>query len=108
MVKHGWIEDDNMTYIIPRFEEYVYDKENPGVEIKIIDNTGNNNKTQIYLRKLKDNGLSEVSVSYSGGGDDGCIDDISGYTIDKDGHSKYQGTNEYQMKKLFLKIYFMI
>ena len=38
MVKHGWIEDDNMTFIIPSFEEYEYNKENPGVEIKIIKN----------------------------------------------------------------------
>jgi hypothetical protein len=40
MVKHGWIEDDNMTFIIPRFETYKYDKENPGVEIKILKNVG--------------------------------------------------------------------
>ena len=36
MVKHGWIEDDNMNYIIPVFKEYKYDKENPGVIIEII------------------------------------------------------------------------
>ena len=28
MVKHGWIEDDDMNHIIPVFE-YRYDKENP-------------------------------------------------------------------------------
>ena len=32
MVKNEWIEDDNANYIIPRFEEFTYDKENPGVE----------------------------------------------------------------------------
>ena len=35
MVKNKWIEDDNMNYIIPHFEPYEYDKENPGVEIRI-------------------------------------------------------------------------
>lgn len=35
MVKNYWIEDDNMNYIIPHFEPYEYDKENPGVEIKV-------------------------------------------------------------------------
>jgi hypothetical protein len=35
MVKHGWIEDDNMTFIIPVFKEYKYDKESPGVIIEI-------------------------------------------------------------------------
>ena len=28
MVKHGWIEDDNATFIIPVIEDYNYDKEN--------------------------------------------------------------------------------
>jgi hypothetical protein len=27
MVKHGWIEDDNMTYMIPHFEPYEYNQE---------------------------------------------------------------------------------
>ena len=36
MVKHGWIEDDNMNYIIPVFKEYKYDKKDPGVIIEII------------------------------------------------------------------------
>jgi len=37
MVKHGWIEDDNCTVMIPFFAEYEYDKENPIVEIKILN-----------------------------------------------------------------------
>ena len=37
MVHHGWIEDDNATILIPAFEDYEYDKENPGVFIKIIE-----------------------------------------------------------------------
>lgn len=37
MVTHGWIEDDNMEFIIPVFKPYSYDKENPGVEIEILN-----------------------------------------------------------------------
>jgi len=36
MVKYGWIEDDNCLFIIPSFEEYEYNKEKPGVTIKIL------------------------------------------------------------------------
>ena len=45
MVKHGWIEDDNCEFIIPCFEEYKYDKENPGVIIEIKDDRNKENKT---------------------------------------------------------------
>ena len=53
MVKHGWIEDDNMTFIIPSFEKYEYDKENPGVEIKIIKNEKTKFKTKDRVKKTK-------------------------------------------------------
>jgi hypothetical protein len=43
MVKNHWIDDDNCENIIPEFEPYEYDKENPGVEIKLIKN-GNKTK----------------------------------------------------------------
>lgn len=36
MVKHGWIEDDNAEFIIPAFDQYSYDKRNPGVWIELI------------------------------------------------------------------------
>ena len=36
MVKYGWIDDDNADEIIPYFKPYSYDKENPGVYIKIL------------------------------------------------------------------------
>lgn len=36
MVKNNWIEDDNAEYMIPVFEQYEYDKENPGVYITIL------------------------------------------------------------------------
>ena len=47
MVKHGWIEDDNAEFIIPAFEQYSYDKKNPGVWIELIENgkeENNNNR----------------------------------------------------------------
>ena len=36
MVKYNWIKDDNCEEIIPVFEEYKYDKNKPGVIIKIL------------------------------------------------------------------------
>lgn len=36
MVEHRWIEDDNADIILPIFEKYKYDKNNPGVIIKIL------------------------------------------------------------------------
>ena len=36
MVKNNWIEDDNCDNIIPIFETYEYDKDNPGVIIKVL------------------------------------------------------------------------
>lgn len=53
MVKHGWIEDDNMTFLIPQFEPYEYNKEKPGVEIKILKNGKPNNKTEARNKKTK-------------------------------------------------------
>jgi len=37
MVKFRWIEDDNCTLIRPIFGEYQYDKEKPGVWIRILN-----------------------------------------------------------------------
>jgi len=36
MVKYGWLPDDNADMVIPVFEPYVYDKQNPGVYLQII------------------------------------------------------------------------
>lgn len=36
MVEHGWIEDDNADIILPSFEKYEYNKDKPGVWIKIL------------------------------------------------------------------------
>jgi len=41
MVKHHWIPDDNMDYFIPQVlymdgKHYRYDKDNPGVWIKLV------------------------------------------------------------------------
>lgn len=35
MVEFGWIPDDNADIILPIFEFYEYNKENPGVYIKV-------------------------------------------------------------------------
>ena len=35
MVKHGWIEDDNCDFIIPVFDGYEVDKDDPCVKITI-------------------------------------------------------------------------
>jgi len=51
MVKHGWIEDDNCEFIIPAFEEFEYNKENPGVEIKIIKQNGYKTKNGVAKTK---------------------------------------------------------
>lgn len=37
MVHHGWLEDDNCTIMIPFFKEYSYNKEEPGVYIRILE-----------------------------------------------------------------------
>lgn len=36
MVKHGWLEDDNASIVIPVFQLFSYDKKNPGVYVNII------------------------------------------------------------------------
>lgn len=36
MVKHGWIDDDNMDEVIPVFLGYHVDKEKAGLEITIV------------------------------------------------------------------------
>ncbi len=37
MVRYRWIPDDNADIILPVFEPYSYDKNNPGVIIKILN-----------------------------------------------------------------------
>lgn len=36
MVKYDWIDDDNADELVPVFKEYIYNKANPGVFIKLI------------------------------------------------------------------------
>tara|TARA_R100000656_G_C3878521_1_gene113855 strand:- start:121 stop:498 length:378 start_codon:yes stop_codon:yes gene_type:complete len=36
MVKNEWIEDDHCDIVIPVFEQYEYNKENPGVLINVL------------------------------------------------------------------------
>ena len=46
-------------------------------------------KQKLLLRELKDNGLVRLEVSYSGGGDDGCVDAYSGYEINEKGEERW-------------------
>lgn len=39
-------------------------------------------KQKIELQKLKDHNVARLEVNYSGGGDDGMIDEIEAYDID--------------------------
>lgn len=41
MVEYGYIDDDNADEIIPYFEVYQYDKDNPGLFITVMDDTEN-------------------------------------------------------------------
>lgn len=36
MTKHGWLTDDNADVVKPYFGDYLYDKHNPGLIIKIL------------------------------------------------------------------------
>tara|TARA_R110000744_G_scaffold323334_3_gene429220 strand:- start:1853 stop:2242 length:390 start_codon:yes stop_codon:yes gene_type:complete len=46
------------------------------------------------LKKLKDKNLTKITVSYSGGGDDGCIDDYTAYHLNEKGEEDYIPYNE--------------
>jgi len=46
-------------------------------------------KQKLELRKLKDLNVSKIEISYSGGGDDGCIDHYEVYTINSKGEERY-------------------
>ena len=50
-------------------------------------------RQKLEIKKLRDKNLTKVIVSYSGGGDDGCIDDYQSYTIDEKGDSKFSKTD---------------
>lgn len=36
LVRKGWFEDDSVEFLIPSFKPYEYDKNNPGVHIKLL------------------------------------------------------------------------
>tara|TARA_R110001592_G_scaffold6586_2_gene35501 strand:- start:2107 stop:2517 length:411 start_codon:yes stop_codon:yes gene_type:complete len=46
-------------------------------------------RQKLEIKKLRDKNLTKVVVSYSGGGDDGCIDDYHSYTMDEKGDEKF-------------------
>jgi hypothetical protein len=46
-------------------------------------------RQKLELKKLKDKNLTKITVSYSGGGDDGCIDDYTAYHLNDEGEEVY-------------------
>ena len=44
---------------------------------------------KLQLKKLRDLDVTKVEISYSGGGDDGCIDDFTAYTLNNKGEETY-------------------
>ena len=36
LIRKGWFEDDSVEFLIPSFKPYQYDKNNPGVHIKLL------------------------------------------------------------------------
>jgi hypothetical protein len=44
---------------------------------------------KLQIKKLKDLDVTKVEICYSGGGDDGCIDDFTAYKIDEKGEENY-------------------
>tara|TARA_R110002012_G_scaffold45219_2_gene120358 strand:+ start:1166 stop:1657 length:492 start_codon:yes stop_codon:yes gene_type:complete len=46
MVKYHWLEDDSSDHLLPIFDIYEYNKENPGVLITIKDKENVKNKTK--------------------------------------------------------------
>jgi len=38
VIEKGWFPDDSADYILPVFKQYEYDKQNPGVRIRLITN----------------------------------------------------------------------
>lgn len=61
MVYNGWIEDDNANIILPMFKKYVYDSENPGVLIEIIDSETLTN--ELIDERLRSSGESNKDAS---------------------------------------------
>jgi hypothetical protein len=67
MVKHGWIEDDDMNNILPVFFEYRYDKVNPGVFIEILKEESNvENKLQSKESRTKQHRKNVSTASTKG------------------------------------------
>lgn len=67
MVSHEWIEDDNVDFILPVFNEYQYDKSNPGVYIEILKNNvkkdGTTRRSTSKIRTVTDSNESKRSRS---------------------------------------------
>ena len=46
-------------------------------------------RQKLELKKLRDKNLTKITVSYSGGGDDGCIDDYTAFHLNDKGEEVY-------------------
>ena len=44
---------------------------------------------KLQLKKLRDLDVTKVEINYNGGGDDGCIDDFTAYTLNNKGQETY-------------------
>lgn len=67
MVKHEWIVDDNAENIIPVFNQYEYDKGNPGVYIEILKENKKKNGTQKRSTAKSKTGPNTNKTKGSGG-----------------------------------------
>lgn len=48
MQEHGWLDDDSADYVKPYFGDYLYDKENPGLIIKVLKQKPNHYDLQTH------------------------------------------------------------
>lgn len=53
MKKHGWLDDDDMDNVKPYFEDYIYNKHNPGLIIKILKEKPKHYDSQTHGRTSK-------------------------------------------------------
>ena len=67
MVKHEWIVDDNAENIIPVFNQYEYDKGNPGVYIEILKENKKKSGTQKRSTAKSKTGSNANKTKGSGG-----------------------------------------
>ena len=67
MVKHGWIDDDNADEIIPILDVYDYNKQDPGVIIKVIKQEKNGKGSKQVLDKNRSRSSTQRSTQSQNG-----------------------------------------